>query len=472
MRTFQLPANPIELAWIGGKGYGASEAPFVYNNKLYWCGVTDSGHFRICQLDLATEAFVTTVITRTDNLYEDDHNSGGLVLGADGHILYTVKGHGGTTPQYLLYGRSTSPEDITSFTERSYDLTTTGGYSSGEYASMFRLSSTGRTYIFGRRYIPTEDPLYPDGGHPSFAWVCHGYSDDDFATALTFTGDHYITYGTIGGAQPTALNVGSNGVDRLYFGLFQYAGTASDQTPANTSTVYYMEMDENGVFYNAAGDAIGYDLDTLDTSGIPTSAMSAVSAQENGYSASVIQVFHDELDRPTVVWQKTAIPASAAPYLIYVSTWTGAAWSTVLLAETGGTVNSDGSANGSLGIIDEDDPKTAYVSVDHGSGHWEIDRYTTTDHSAWVFAESLTAADTSLSAKLLRPAVANGHGYGRPIVLFTEYTDRTSLQSWDGFARIYDLTPVTATADADSINLAWDDLGAGSVIVQRRVVTP
>lgn len=470
METYQLPLKLTDCVPIGGKGYNSSEAPLVRNGKLYWCGVSHTeteGNFLICQLDLTTGAFISKIIRRTDNVAVDDHNSGGLVLGPDGHILYAVKGHGGDpTRQFLQYGRSTNPEDISSFVHHNtvrrppstpfpdgeliecdgfaYDIIT-AGYYSGEYSSIHRLSAAnngnGRTYIFGRRYIQTPY---------TYNWVCYGYSDDDFVNPITPRGDYPLTQG-LGGI------FGSNTTNRIYIAFFR--GGAS-LTLEEAGGIWFAQMDENGIFRNANDDIIldgngqpAYDFDTLPYNagvvttgvGIPQSAMTEVfltpPADPPLMSASPLQVTHDAGGKPLVVYHVVDSTVLPATMTAYTAVWRNGAWRTATVCNTGRTINSviPTTNNGSLVSVDENDPTTIYASREQvvGGGEWEIERYVTLDdYVTWTPVENLTAADTSLAKKLARPVVAKG-APGQRIVLFTEFTSRVSYTNWSGFNHIY-----------------------------------
>lgn len=481
------PERPTQLCSLSGRGYNASQGPFYYNGKLFWCGVTHipavndatahagngvshPGSFLICEYDLITRTFDSHEILRLDNVWPDDHNSGAILLTDDGHILYSVKGHGGSAPQYLQYGRSVSSGTVAGgFIERSIEITGTGGMTSSEYNAMARLSKTGRTYIFGRRYMPSaRAPGYP-GGHNSCAWVCYGWSDDDFQTELVYKGNtHLLTYGTVsasGTANPQSFGVilGSNHYDRIYFSPFHYWNTAFDFPPpygnsarmpnTDTCSIFYMEMDENGVLYTANQQPNGYNLHTIDASGpVPQSAMSQAQAQLEGFHGAAVQVFKDDTGAPVIVWQKSTVPMTTAD--MYVNRWNGSSWDSVLFGNTGNTINSDGSANGALGILDEANPKTGYIAIENPAGTWRIYRKTTTNWASWALGENLLAEYTaSLANKCVRPAVVS-FTPGAPILMFTEFVSRTKFWTWEGYNKILVDDQVFVRAAPDSIEVA------------------
>jgi BNR repeat-containing family member len=325
---------------------------------------------------------------------DDDHGNPALLVRPDGRITAYYSDHNGSSMRF----RTTShPGDIGQWGSEHKLPDNTSGSQGFTYPNPAYLSDEDRTYLFWR------------GADWSLAYARTGSSG--FSNAHAMFARH--------GARPYT-KVATNGRDEIYLAF-------TNGHPEEVRTSIFFATYRHGELFRASGKRIGsiYNLPLR-----PGKADHVYVANQHGGVRSWVHDVAMGVDGKPVVVYATFRDGGRRHRYEYAR-WNGAHWRLHKLVDAGGPILSNRRERYYSGgvVLDHDDPRIAYASVEVG-GHHEIGRYVTKDGGKswtrkWITRDS--------STDNFRPVVPRNLPAGKRFVLWMRghyvfYTDfRTSV---------------------------------------------
>ncbi|MEA2193487.1 MAG: hypothetical protein QOI73_3608 [Solirubrobacteraceae bacterium] len=312
------------------------------HRRTYVGWVSRDGEITVASFDHATRHVERFVLER--GLSVDDHNSPGLLMGADGVLTVFYMG---PSRKFMFYRRASAPEDVTSWGPQQTLPTNTRGNRGYTYPNPIHLGAEERTYLFWR------------GGQwwPAFSRRADG---GDWSAARTIL--------RIPGQRPY-LKLHSDGVRDIHMAF-------TEGNPGSfVNSIYYLRYRDDA-FHRADGSRVAR---IADLPLAPSRGDRVYDARPSGVRAWVWDVAARRDGRPVIVY--ALFPPGEDCVYMYAE-WTSGRWETHPIVAAGGRIGG----NYAPGIsIDHENPNAVLLSRRVG-GRFVVQRWRTADRGrTWHF---------------------------------------------------------------------------------------
>lgn len=377
-------------------------------DQTLWAPITDTGVY-LCAYNHATGEYSEASV---GNPGYDDHNNASILVRADGHIVVAWTGH---VVGQLNFRKTTVAEDISSL-GTTFQVTAKPSYS---YVQLVELTSEGKIFCFCRRNwtssdggsglgITTEERVWDilissDGG----ATFAH------HSVPLCFEAD-----GTVSAPYTEPY---SNGVDTIWFARSDWMSGALSM--AREDVIFFKYVSGSGGtpgnFYKADGTLI------CAWSALPIMDKSALeivydTSSQAGTPATFVKDIIADITSGDITIAFTTMDTATEVNTYRTARWNGTTWVLATVVEAGYDFTNDVNQPAYEGgiIIDPSDTDALILSREQttGGGHWELERWETSNGgSSWAKTQDITAGDTSLPAKIVRPMAPRGYASELPL---------------------------------------------------------
>ena len=351
------------------------------HRRTYVGWVSRDGEITVASFDHATRHLERVVLRR--GLSVDDHNSPGLLMGADGHLTVYYMGPGRA---HMFYRRTTRPEDVTSWDPERTLPTNTKGTRGYTYPNPIHLRGERRTYLFWR------------GGQwwPAFSRRRDGGKWTPARTLLRIEG------------QRPYLKLHSDGLRTIHIAY-------TEGNPGSfVNSVYYLRF-EGDALHRADGERVagirGLPL-------APSAGHRVYDARRDGVRAWVWDVAARRDGRPVIVY--ALLPDGSDDCTYMYAEWTEGAWRSHKIVNGGARLG-----HYAPGVsLDHENPNVVLLSRKIGE-RCVVERWRTADRGATWHHRRIDTG--SHGGDALRPIAPRGSANERDAVWmqgrYLGYTD-------------------------------------------------
>lgn len=327
--------------------------------------VNSFGNIEITAYNNQTGEMQSKVLHAALNI--DDHANPSLLILPDKRLVVFYTKHskccGGELPFEMFYRISQNPKSIASWSDEMITGQNTEGPMMYCYSNPAMLSTeNNKLYLFWR------------GGNFRPNYSVSTDMGKSWSAAQTLI-DHKEGEGNV---RPY-VKVSNNGKNRIHIAFTD--GHPRDEAQ---NSIYYMQY-RNDHLYKADGELIS----TLNETPVaPRHCHVVYDGRESGHKAWIWDVAEDPEGNPVLVY---AVFPTDSTHLYYYSRWTGKAWLTHELVNSGswfpetpkGGTEKEPNYSGGI-VLDHEDPSTVYLSRQI-NGVFEIEKWTTKNNGkSWT----------------------------------------------------------------------------------------